>query len=150
MAGLPEYLSRVLLTLWLGGLWVIGYVVAPVLFWKLPDKQLAGNLAGVLFGIMSWIGMASGFYLLIFRVVRHGARALKQWFFWIVLVMLLMVLGGYFGIQPVIQHLKQAALPREVMQSAFASRFERWHGIASVIYLIESLLGLLLFREREA
>lgn len=148
MAGLTEYLSRVLLTLWLGGLWVIGYVVAPVLFWKLPDKQLAGNLAGVLFVIMSWIGMISGFYLLVYRVARDGARALKQEFFWIVLAMLLMVMGGYFGIQPVIQHLKDAALPREVMQSAFASRFERWHGIASVVYLIESLLGLVLLRSR--
>ncbi len=150
MAGFPDYLARVLLTLWLGGLWVIGYVVAPVLFWKLPDKQLAGNLAGTLFVIIAWIGMASGFYLLIHRLARQGSDAIRQLFFWTVLLMLLLVMGGYFGIQPIIEQLKQAALPREVMQSAFADRFARWHGIASIVYLIESLLGLLLLRNRHA
>ena len=38
-----------LLVLWIGGMWAIGYVAAPVLFANLGDKQLAGMLAGRLF-----------------------------------------------------------------------------------------------------
>ncbi|MEK6663582.1 MAG: DUF4149 domain-containing protein, partial [Pseudomonadota bacterium] len=32
----------------------------------------------------------------------------------------------------------------EVMQSVVANRFARWHGIASILYVIQSLLGLML------
>ncbi len=145
MSRFGDLLAAVMLTAWVGGLWAIGYLAAPVLFWKLPgDTRLAGNLAGTMFSIMSWVGIVSGFYLLIHRLARFGASALRQLFFWTTLCMLLLTLGGYFGIQPVIESLKAQAFPREVMQSAFSVRFARWHGIASIVYLIESLLGLVL------
>ena len=36
------------------------------------------------------------------------------------------------------------AMPADVMHSVFADRFRTWHGVASIAYLIESLLGLVL------
>jgi hypothetical protein len=30
------------------------------------------------------------------------------------------------------------------MQSVFADRFKRWHGVSSILYLIQSALGFLL------
>ena len=45
--------ERVLLTLWVGGLWAIGYMVAPALFATLEDRALAGNLAGLMFEIIA-------------------------------------------------------------------------------------------------
>lgn len=116
-------------------------LTAYVLFDTLRDKQLAGSLAGRLFTIVSYIGMGSAIYLLIQRLLDYGTSALKQSFFWAVLVMLLLVLVGHFGIQPLLAQLKHAALPNDVMQSVFASRFKTWHGVASVAYLIECLLG---------
>ncbi len=139
-----EFFARIAVTAWVGGLWAIGYIAAPVLFWHLKDKQLAGNLAGGMFTVIALLGMACGFYLLIHRLVRFGGGALKQVWFWAALIMLLMTLAGYFGIQPIIEALKVQAWPKAVMQSAFSDRFARWHGIASIIYLIESLLGLVL------
>lgn len=145
-----ELIATIAVTAWVGGLWAIGYIAAPVLFWRLHgNTQLAGNLAGAMFIVMSWVGVACGFYLLIHRLVRYGGSALKQGFFWAALVMVLLTLAGYFGIQPIIDGIKSQALPKEVMQSVFRDRFARWHGIASVVYLIESLLGLVLLVKNE-
>jgi uncharacterized membrane protein len=144
MKNFADGLASVLMVLWVGGLWAIGYIAAPTLFAELSDRQLAGNLAGELFKWIAWVGIISGVYLLIFRLGRQGFQTLKQAYFWIVLVMLLLTLGQHFGIQPVMQALKDQAMPQAVMESAFRSRFAAWHGVSSVVYLIESVLGLIL------
>ena len=137
-------LAGMMLVLWIGGIWAIGYVAAPVLFASMGDKQLAGMLAGKLFEVMAWIGIAAAAYLLVYRIARDGGGALKTLFFWTVAVMLALVLIGLFGIQPIMQGLKDQAMPHAVMQSVFADRFARWHGVSSILYLIQSVLGLLL------
>ncbi|KVW99069.1 DUF4149 domain-containing protein [Thiobacillus denitrificans] len=137
-------LAGTMLVLWIGGIWAIGYVAAPVLFASLGDKQLAGMLAGKLFEVMAWIGIAAAIYLLIYRIARDGSAALKTLFFWAVVVMLALILIGLFGIQPIMQSLKDQAMPHAVMQSVFADRFRHWHGVSSILYLIQSALGLLL------
>jgi len=144
MKSFADGLAAILLVLWVGGLWAIGGIAAPTLFAEIPDRQLAGNVAGELFKWTAWLGIVAGGYLLIHRLGRDGFQALKQAFFWIVLVMLLLVLGQHFGIQPVLQALKDQAMPQAVMESAFRSRFAAWHGVSSIVYLIESLLGLVL------
>ena len=58
--------------------------------------------------------------------------------------MLLIILISYFGINPFLEALKIQALPKEVMESVFADRFSAWHGIMSIAYLIECLLGIIL------
>jgi hypothetical protein len=137
-------LAGTMLVLWIGGIWAIGYVAAPVLFASLGDKQLAGMLAGKLFEMMAWIGIASATYLLIYRIARDGGSALKTLFFWAVVLMLALILIGLFGIQPIMQSLKDQAMPHAVMQSVFADRFARWHGVSSILYLIQSAVGLVL------
>ena len=136
-------LNLIVITLWVGALWATG-LSAYVLFDSLQDKQLAGSLAGKLFTIVSYIGMVSGFYLLIQRLLDYGTIALKQSFFWAVFAMLLLVLAGHFGIQPILAQLKADAMPTDVMHSIFAERFGKWHGVASVAYLVECLLGFVL------
>ena len=136
-------LNLIVVTLWVGALWMTG-LTAYVLFDSLQDKQLAGNLAGKLFTIVSYIGAVSAFYLLIQRLMDYGTSSLKQSFFWAVFFMLLLILVGHFGIQPLLAQLKTDALPNGVMQSVFASRFKTWHGVASVAYLVQCLLGFVL------
>ncbi|MEQ1663305.1 MAG: DUF4149 domain-containing protein [Thiobacillus sp.] len=136
-------LAGVLLVLWIGGGWAIG-IAAAVLFSSLEDKVLAGQLAGKLFDWMAWIGMVAGSYLLLYRFTRDGAAAFKTLFFWVVLLMLLLTLASHFGIKPILQSLKDQAMPLAVMQSVFADRFRHWHGVSSGVYLIQSAFGLLL------
>ena len=134
-------LSLIIIALWAGALWTTG-VSAYVLFDSLQDKQMAGMLAGKLFTVVSYIGLVSAFYLLIYRLVQFGTQALKQAFFWAVLLMLLLVLAGHFGIQPILEGLKAQAFPADVMQTVFANRFRNWHGVASMAYVFECLLAL--------
>ncbi len=148
MKNLTLNLSLIAITLWVGALWAIGGIAAPTLFSTLTDKQLAGMLAGKMFTIMAYVGIVCGIYLLIYRLANEGARAFKQWFFWIVLAMLALTLIGHFGIQPIIQKLKMEGGAAAVMQSVAADRFARWHGIASILYVMQSLLGLLLISKQ--
>ncbi len=142
MKRLPDLLALWALTLWVGGLWAVGYLAAPTLFYSLDDRMLAGMLAGKMFGYIAWTGLFCGVWLLVFRIARMGGGALKQGFFWIVLIMLLLSLAQQFGIQPILQQLKDQAMPKDVMESLFRDRFAAWHGISSAVYLIQSLLGL--------
>lgn len=142
---LSDSLALILITAWVGGLWAIGYLAAPALFYTLGEhRQLAGNLAGVMFTWIAYLGLFSGIFLLAHRVAKFGLNAFKQAFFWAALVMLLLTLFSHFGIQPIIAQLKAQAMPADVMNSMFRDRFATWHGVASIAYLVESLLGLVL------
>lgn len=148
MKNLTDNLSLIAVTAWVGGLWAIGYIAAPTLFAAAPDRAIAGMLAGKMFTWIAYLGTGCGFFLLIHRLARFGTGALKQAFFWAALVMLLLTVAGHFGIQPIMESLKAQALPKEVMQSVFKDRFATWHGISSILYLIQSLLGLVLVLKR--
>lgn len=144
MRSIADALHTIAVTLWVGGMWTIGFVVAPVLFARLPERTLAGLIAGKFFTLMAYIGIACAAYLLLYRLARFGAASLRQGFLWIVLLMLALVLAGEFGVQPILASLKAQALPREVMESVLRDRFSTWHGVASVLYVIQSVLGLAL------
>ena len=126
--------ERVLLTLWVGGLWAIGYIAAPVLFSLLEDKSLAGNLAGQMFHIMSYIGLVCGSLLLVsvFRRIRF------QWQVWLLFLMLVIVASSEFILQPMMETLKAQGL---LEGSAVKKQFGILHGVASTLYLIVSLCG---------
>ena len=141
MKNLSQHLATLLITAWVGGLWAIGYLAVPVLFYAQPDKQLAGMLAGQMFSLVAYLGMVCGTYLLIQSISVAGRAALRQRLFWVVAAMLLITLILQFGIQPVMAGLKIQALPLDVMHSAFAGRFRMLHGVSSIAYLIQSLLG---------
>lgn len=142
MRRLSEALYFVTITLWVGGMWAIGYIVAPVLFASLGDRQLAGLVAGRLFALLGWIGLGSAVYLLAFLVLRNGSQVFGRAVFWLVMVMAALTAASQFGIQPLMAQLKADALPREVMESVLRDRFAAWHGISSILYLVQSLLGL--------
>ncbi|MEC5386958.1 DUF4149 domain-containing protein [Uliginosibacterium sp. H3] len=144
MSRVADYLFAISVTLWVGVLWALGLVAAPVLFRELSDRALAGNLAGAMFAVMAWVGIGAATYALLFLFAREGARALKTAAFWLILVMLLLTLAGHFGVTPILAHLKAEALPREVMESVLRDRFMAWHGVSSVLYLIQCALGVAL------
>lgn len=144
MRSVADALQSIAVTLWVGGLWAVGYLVAPTLFRVLPERALAGMVAGRLFTLIAWVGIACAAYLIVYRLARHGVQALRQLAFWVTLVMLALVAAGEFGVQPILASLKDQAGAREVMESVLRDRFAAWHGVASVLYLIVSALGLVL------
>jgi hypothetical protein len=144
-----EAFYGIAIALWVGGLWAIGYLAAPTLFAELADRMLAGRLAGAMFQGIAWTGFVCGGYLLIFLAMRQRWRIFRSLPFWLVVSMLTLTAAGHFGIQPLMAQLKIDAGPRDVIESALKDRFAVWHGIASVVYLVESLLGLLLVAWQE-
>lgn len=144
MKHLADALQSIAVTLWAGGLWAIGLIVAPLLFHTLTDRSQAGMLAGLFFTTITYIGLGCGTYLLLFRLARCGGQAFRQLFFWSALLMMGLAAAGQFGVQPIMSGLKQQALPSEVMHSIFRDRFAAWHGVSSVLYLIECALGLVI------
>jgi hypothetical protein len=137
-----EALHSLAVTLWAGALWAIGLLAAPLLFKMIADRTLAGSVAGRMFRYVALLGIGCGLYLLLFRLARFGSHALRQAFFWIVFLMLALTLVGEFGVQPILAALKQQAGAQAVMESVFRDRFAAWHGVASVLYVIECALAV--------
>ena len=143
-------------TLWVGSLWSIGYIVAPTLFATLADRTLAGTIAGSLFRVEAWISLGSGALLLslLLLPVRIGAGAensatvertpgqtvvLK-----LIVAMMLCTLLGYFGLQPFMASIREAAAASGGMNAESRQYFGLLHGVASAIFLLQSLLGVAL------
>jgi hypothetical protein len=134
--GYLAYAEKIILTLWVGGMWFAGYVVAPVLFQTL-DRVIAGMVAGQVFTVTSYIGLACGSFLLVGLLLsRCGGFRL-----WLLVLMLCVILVGQFVLSPMMLELKQAGI---VEGSDNASHFARLHGLSSILYLINSILGLVL------
>ncbi len=129
--------EKILLTIWVGGMWAIGYIVAPVLF-QMLDKSVAGNVAGQLFSIVSYIGIFSAVALIINILVQQGF-SLRHWQLWTLIIMLLVIIIGQFILQPMMAELKAIGLSEENR-----AQFGRLHGVASVLFLMNSLAGLAL------
>jgi hypothetical protein len=142
MRKLSEAIYLLVITLWVGGLWAIGYLVAPVLFASLADRQTAGMVAGKLFALIGWVGLGSAIYLMLYLAIRRGGGIFRGAVFWLVLLMAVLTAVSQFGIQPLMAQLKADALPREVMESVLRDRFAAWHGFSSILYLVQSLLGV--------
>jgi hypothetical protein len=137
-----DIVQAIAVTLWVGTLWSTGALVAPALFRMISDRVLAGNIAGYLFGVMAFIGLVCGSCILVVRLAQHGAGALRQPAFWLVVSMVVLVCIIQFGIQPVLAGLREQVFPEQVMQSAVANSFAAWHAAAGILYLVESTLGL--------
>lgn len=141
MKNIPHHIAALSITAWVGALWAIGYVAVSILFRAQPDKQLAGMLSGQMLTAVSYIGIVCGAYLLLYRIALSGKAAVREGVFWLVAAMLALTLLQQFGIYPLMADIRLQAGVADVMQSALAPQFGMWHGISSILYLLQSLFG---------
>ncbi|MBU9341595.1 DUF4149 domain-containing protein [Burkholderia multivorans] len=143
---MPHRVFRLLSAVWVGSLLTIGYAVAPVLFRTL-ERMTAGSVAAQLFRIEAILGVVCGVLLLALSnlQVRRGSGEYRR-VRWVVAAMVACVLIGYFALQPFMNALRVAAMEAgtDIANSPYASRFGMLHGISSLFYLVESVLGLML------
>jgi len=132
-----QALERTLLTFWVGSLWTSGFVVAPLLFAELDDRALAGSLAGAIFHVIAYAGLACGGCLLAIGWQVRGQRRFLAWQTWVVLAMLGFTALGEFLLAPWIANLRSAGLTE-------SARFAQVHGLASAVFLVNCALGLVL------
>jgi hypothetical protein len=137
-------LAVLLASAWVGGMWAAGYIAVPLLFQSLPNKALAGMLAGKLFAVTAYLGVLCAVYLLAYYSALRGKQLVSASLLWVIAAMLLLTVVGHFGLQPLLAEIKAQALPLYVMDRPYADRFRLWHGVSSIAYLLQSLLGAVL------
>lgn len=136
MSGVGVTRVRLLIaTLWVGSLWTVGYLAAPTLFTTF-DKVLAGTVAASLFRSEAWLSVACGMLLLALPRQQVRREELR-----LIAAMLACTVLGYFALQPFMAALREAAGPAGVMASDAKLQFGLLHGVSSIFYLIDSLLG---------
>ena len=114
---------RVVLVLWAGSLWSVGLWVTPILFSAQPDRHLAGMLAGRIFSIETYVGIAAAALALmlpdrdrfLWGYVAAATLAVNEW-----------------ALRPIMAAAR-------VNGSAAGLTFGAWHGVSAVIYVAACL-----------
>ncbi len=132
--------ERLLLTLWVGSLWAIGYIAVPLAFVHFEDNAVAGAFAGRLFILVDYVGLACGSALLV-RYALLGQHVMTLWRFWVTLTMLLMVAFLHFYLQGEMADIKQLDWREDAILSA---QFDFLHHFSTGLYMVISVLGLAL------
>jgi uncharacterized membrane protein YjfL (UPF0719 family) len=135
-------LHSLLLAIWAGTLWTVGWV--PLVLFARLQEIAAGNIAGRLFEIGAWVGMVCGVLLIALHLRATPRRPKRDWILWGLAAMLLITVVSYFGIGAIMENLRQQAAPLSIRESPLRAQFGMWHGISSTLFLIEGLIALVL------
>ncbi len=133
--------------LWVGSLLTVGYLVAPAIFSTMTDRQAAGMVAGSIFRLEAYLSVivCIGLMALANLLVNRG---LNQFRFirWLLLTMLLCSVAAALIFIPWMNALRDNALAEgmPVMLSPSATVFGRLHGASSILFLLQSILGIFL------
>ncbi|MDM0016917.1 DUF4149 domain-containing protein [Variovorax saccharolyticus] len=132
---MKDRIALLVAAFWWGSLSTIGFLVVPMLFARLGNPSVAGNMAGQLFAAQTWVALACGLVLLVhFRSRSEGERidaAARTAIGWILAALLLALLQQY------------AVAPRILARE----NLNLWHSLGSAMYLAQWLCaGVLLWR----
>ena len=108
---------RLLGVLWVGSLWSVAWVTY-VLFHYQSDRHLAGLLAGPLFTIETWLGVAVAALTL--------ASPARTRFLWGYGAAALLALNEW-GLRPIM-------VQAHLQGSRFGLSFGAWHGVSALLY----------------
>ncbi len=126
---------RVVLSLWAGSLWTVGYLAAPTLFAVLDDRHLAGELAGRMFYAETWLSLICAGFLLVPYRASGSFRPLATVDNLLVLTSVSLLVLSEWLIRPL---MVASRLPGVGPGQDFAM----WHGVAATLYLFASIIAL--------
>ncbi len=133
--------------LWVGSLLAVGYLVAPAIFSTMTDRQAAGMVAGSIFKLEAYLSLivCIGLMVLANLLVNRGLNQFRL-IRWLLLAMLLCSVSAAFVFIPWMNALRDNALVQgmPVMLSPSATLFGRLHGVSSILFTLQSLLGVFL------
>jgi len=124
----------------------VGFIAAPVLFGALPRAD-AGRIAGRLFLIDAYLGLALGGVLLLLALRQARAEAGEERFRFSTDVLLALgalfcTVAGHFGLQPVLEAARAGSS---------AVSFAALHGVASVFFVVKlAAVAALAWRQTRA
>ncbi len=133
--------------LWVGSLLTVGYLVAPAIFSTMTDRQAAGMVAGSIFKLEAYLSVivCIGLMVLANLLVNRGLHQFRI-IRWLLLAMLLCSIAAAFIFIPWMNALRDHALAQgmPVMLSPSAIVFGRLHAASSILFMIQSILGIFL------
>jgi len=139
--------EKLLLALWTGAAWMTGTVVAPITFQVLSaHRGLAGTLAGKLFSIISYAGIAIAVIMIISILIRHSGSLFKNFRLYLAALMGTLLSINLFVLHPMIaaSRLKIAQIEHSSQQQVFALL----HKTASIDYVIACIIALALLIDK--
>jgi len=133
--------------IWVGSILAVGYLVAPVIFSTLTDRQVAGMVAGSVFKAEAYLSILICIALMVLANLLV-TRGLNQYRLirLLLLGMLVCSSAASFILIPWLDTLRDQALLEgmPVILSPSADLFRTLHGVSSVLFLIQSALGIYL------
>ena len=131
--GLSALSRRVVVALWAGLLVTVGALVAPTLFRVLPERALAGLVAGELFHLVTWLSVpAAALAFLLHAPDGPGPLRHRLW----ALAPAALLLANEFGLRPAMDAARAAG--------RVTPAFMAWHAVSAALYAGATLLALLL------
>ena len=136
-------LSKIAMTFWLGGTWMAGIVIFPILF-KTLDQITASELVKQILNMQSYIGIICLIIAFIEVIVNHKFALLATKRFWYIISMFTILVVEYFAIFPMIYNLREriSAVAHQLV-SVQNNAFDFWHSFSAVLYIFICLLGML-------
>ena len=124
---------RVVLVLWAGSLWSVGLWVTPILFSAQSDRHLAGVLAGRIFSIETYVGIAVAVFAsllpertkFVFGYLAAALLAANEW-----------------ALRPVMSAARAHG-------TVAGLTFGAWHGVSAVLYMAASIALLVLVLKKD-
>jgi sugar phosphate permease len=120
------------LSIWAGSLITVCAMVAPLMFQLLPDRHLAGTVAGFFFSIETAIGLVLGAIVLTL-LLRSTQRSKTD-----------MVLVLSAMIAPLLSEVLIRPIMRQARDVGDMARFGWLHGVSALLFLIACGCALML------
>ncbi|MBC7984727.1 MAG: DUF4149 domain-containing protein [Candidatus Obscuribacterales bacterium] len=121
----------VVMAAWSGSLWTICALVAPSLFAVLPDRHVAGELAGYFFRAATWLGVAFGAVVLALLWSLPRRRGM-------------LMLAVATMLAPVLSEIVVRPLMSSARAAGEMSRFGLLHGVAALLFAAATVTALVL------
>jgi hypothetical protein len=126
-------LVAVLAALWAGSLLTVCAIAAPTAFAVLEDRRLAGTVAGRLFQIETWLGVAFGIAIaLIAAVQRRAVRRVDA-------ALIAMSAGA-----PLVSELALGPSMESARRAGDMTRFGALHGVSALLFALACIGALTL------
>jgi hypothetical protein len=123
---------HVVLAAWAGSLWTVCGIVAPSLFAVIPDRHLAGQVAGHFFRLEAWLGLACGG---IAWVLMSRMKSAMRADYALLIAAVIAPLISEFALHPMMDAARSAA---------DMSRFGMLHGASALLFLVACVTSLLI------
>jgi hypothetical protein len=129
--------------LWTVSLWTVG-IAAATLSAVIADRAQFGAIVSELFRKEAWFALACGLAMLV--LLRRDAvlDARQRRAGMILTVLMLVCVAVYFGLQPKMAALREAAGPGGVMASEVRKQFMMLHFGSMIAHLVQAVIGIVL------